>query len=142
MATYSKVFEGGKGSIQGVVALGTGAVTTQTRVVGVVPKKLRVSGIRIYQQGDIAGTTPTLTAEVYARTTAGAAGNSLQSSTVNMDVADAAAGKAGQDASLTTTEANLDLAEGQLIEVVFTAGGTVSTGPGDVLVEIEFVPRA
>lgn len=138
---YSKFFEGGKGSIQGIVALGTGSVATQTRIVGVVPKKMRVKNIRFHAQAVATGTTPTLTAEVFARTSAGAAGNTLQSAATNIIFADAAAAKAGSAASLTATTANLDLAEPQLIEVVVTAGGTVSAGPGDLLVEIEFEPQ-
>lgn len=138
MSGYNNRFEGGKGSIQGVVALGTGAVSTATKIIGVVPKKARVTSIRIYQQADITGTS--LTAEVFARTTAGATGNTLQSAATSLDVADAAAGKAGQAASLTATTANLHLSEGQLLEVTFTAS-SVTAGPGDVLVEVEFEPQ-
>lgn len=135
----SAFFEGGKGSIQGVVALGTGAVSTQTKIIGVVPKKLRVTDIRFYVQGATTGTA--LTAQVFARTTAGATGNDLCTDT-SIDVADAATGKTGLDITLESTNPeHLDLVEGQLLEVVVTANA-VTVGPGDLLVEIEFEPRS
>lgn len=136
--TYSAFFEGGKGSIQGVAALGTGAVTTQTKIVGVVPKDLKVKDIRFYGQAAVTGT---LTAEVFARTSAGAAGNTLQSAATDIAFASAAAGKTGVAASLTDTVANLSIDEDQLIEVVVTAT-SVTAGPGDLGVKVEFEPRA
>ena len=135
----NKFYEGGKGSIQGVVALGTGAVSTQTKIIGVVPKKARVTGIRYYVQA--AATATALTAQVFARTAAGAAGNDLNADT-SIDVADAATGKTGIETTLESTNPDhLWLAEGQLLEVVVTAS-SATAGPGDLLVEIEFEPRA
>lgn len=130
-------FQGGKGSIQQRIALGTGAVSTDTHIVGAVPKKMRVTSIRIYGQAAVTGTS--ITAEVFARTTAGAAGNTLQSAARDIKFASAAAGKAGVAASLTATSANLVLAEGQLLEVTITAT-SITAGPDDVLVEVEFTP--
>lgn len=134
----SNRFEGGKGSVQGVVALGTGAVTTQTKIIGAVPKKCRVTDIRYYVQA--AATATALTAQVFARTTAGATGNDLNADT-SIDVAGAATGKTGIDTVLESTNPeHLHLDEGQLLEVVVTAD-TASAGPGDLLVEVEFEPR-
>lgn len=140
MATgINAFFEGGKGSLQAVVALGTGAVSTQTKIVGCAGKKCRVRSIRFYGQAAVTGTT--ITAEVFARTTAGAAGSTLQSAAKDIKFASAAAGKAGVDASLTATTTNLSLAEGQLLEVTFTAT-SITAGPGDLLVEVEMEPLA
>ena len=133
----SNRFEGGKGSVQGTVALGTSTVTTQTRVVGVVPKKCRVTGIRFY--GQSATTATALTAQVFARTSAGAAGNDLCADT-DIDLA-AAALQAGVDAVLESSNPeHLNLDEGQLLVVTVTASAA-SAGPGDLLVEVEYEPR-
>lgn len=137
MSGTNSFYEGGKGSIQGTAALGTGAVTTQTKHVGVVPKKCLVKSIRCYGQ---AGPTATsLTAQVYARTSAGATGNALCSA-VSIDFADAAAAKKGTAATLSTTTSYLHLDQNQLIEVVVTAD-TCSAGPGDLTTVIEFAPE-
>lgn len=125
-------------TIQQVVPLGTGAVTTQTKIVGSVPRNCRIVGIRFYAQAGPTATT--LTAQVYARTTAGATGNSLQSAATDIDFASAATAKTGIAASTTTTYGNLRLAENQLLEVTITASGC-SAGPGDLLVEIDWEPR-
>lgn len=133
----SNRFEGGKGSIQGIVALGTSSVTTQTRVVGVVPKKCRVTSIRFY--GQSATTATALTAQVFARTTAGATGNDLCADT-DIDLS-AAALQAGVEATLESTNPeHLNLVEGQLLVVTVTAN-SASAGPGDLLVEVEYEPR-
>lgn len=134
----SNIFEGGKGSIQAVVALGTGAVATQTKIVCAVPKKAKIKAINLYGQAAVTGTS--VTAEVFARTAAGAAGNSLNTAK-DIKFASATAAKAGVGATLTTTLANRNLAEGQLLEVVITASA-ITAGPGDVLVVIEYEARA
>lgn len=137
--TANHFFEGGKGSIQGVVPLGTGSVTDDTvKAIGVVPKRCRVTSIRVYGQAAVTATT--LTALIYARTTAGAAGNALNTA-ADIDFASAAAAKAGVEATLTTTQANLVLEEGQLLELHVDAD-SASAGPGDVVVEVEFEPIA
>lgn len=138
MPTPSKIFEGGRGAVQGVVPLGTGAVTTQTKIVAAVPKKFKVTAINLYGQAAVTGTS--ITAEVFARTAAGAAGNSLCTAR-SIAFASAEAGKAGVGATLTATLADRNLAEGQLLEVVITAT-SITAGPGDVLVVIEYDPRA
>lgn len=133
----SAFYEGGKGSIQGVVALGTSSVSTQTKIVGVVPKDMKVTSIRFYGQSAVTATT--LTAQVFARTSAGATGNDLCSDT-DIDTSEAAL-KAGVAATLEATNPeHLWLDEGQLLEVTVSAG-TCSAGPGDLLVEVEFEPR-
>lgn len=129
---------GNNQSIQGILPLGAGAVTTQTRVVGCVPRNCRVVGIRFY--GQDAPTATSLTAEVFARTTAGAAGVTLQSAATDIDFASQAIALAGVDAALTATVTDLHLEEGQLLECVVTAN-TVNPGPDDLLVEIDFEPR-
>ena len=129
---------GNNQSVQGIIALGTGAVSTQTKIVGSVPRKCHVVGVRFY--GQSAPTAATFTAEVFARTRAGAAGKTLQSAASDIDFASAAAAKTGVAAALTATGADLNLLEDQLYEVVITAT-TVTVGPGDLLVEIDFEPR-
>jgi hypothetical protein len=131
-------FQGGKGSVQQVLPLGTGSVTTQTKVIGVMPKKGLVKEIRFHGQGAVTGTT--ITAEVFARTTAGATGATLQSAARDIKFGSVEAAKAGVTASLTATAPNRMLAEGQLLEVVVTAS-SITAGPGDFLIEIEFEPR-
>jgi hypothetical protein len=138
--TTPNQFKGGPDQmVLGVVALGTGAVSTQTRIVGVVPQDLVVKGIRYYGQAAVTGTT--VTAEAHARTAAGAAGASLQSAATDINFASAAAGKAGVAAALTTTTGDRRLAQGQLLEVVVTAT-SITAGPGDLLVAVEFEPRS
>lgn len=139
MATgRSNVFyEGGKGSIQGVVALGVSTVATQTRAIGVVPKKCRVTSIRFY--GQAATTATALTAQVFARTLAGATGNDLCAAT-DIDLT-AAQLQAGVKATLESTNPeHLHLDEGQLLVVTVTAD-TAGAGPGDLVVAVEFEPR-
>jgi hypothetical protein len=133
----SNRFEGGEGSLQQVLPLGTGAVTTQTKIVGSIPKHARVTGIRFY--GQAAPTATALTAEVFARTKAGATGLTLQDAATDIDFGTAAAAKAG-GAAVLATEPNTRVLEDQLIEVVVTAD-TCSAGPGDLLVEVEYKPH-
>ena len=128
-----------KQRLQNTVALGTSTVTTQTRAVGVTRRKCRIKGITF--RGTAAPTATTLTAELFARTVAGATGLTLQSAATDIDFASAAAAKTGVAAALTATAANLVLDEGQLIEVTVTAG-TASAGPGDLVVDIEYEPVA
>ncbi len=125
-------------SLQQVINLGTGAVSTGNHIVGVVPQNCRVVGIRFH--GQSAPTATSLTIEVFERTSAGAAGNTLQASATDIDFASAAAAKTGISASLTTTQSSLRLTEGQLVEATVTAN-TVNPGPGDLVVEIDFEPR-
>lgn len=136
--SYSHFFEGGKNALQAAIPLGTGAVSTQTKIVGALPKNARILAIRFYAQA--APTATALTAEVFARTTAGAAGNTLQAAATDIDFATAAAAKTGVDADLVADTADLLLDQDQLIEVVVTAD-TVSAGPGDLLVAIEYAAR-
>lgn len=125
-------------TIQAVIALGTGSVSTQTKIVGSIPKKCRITGIRFYGQAAVTGTS--LTAQVHARTTAGAAGNDLCSAK-DIKFASAAAAKTGVAATLESTNPeHLNLDEDQLLEVVITAT-SITAGPGDLLAEIEFQPR-
>lgn len=131
-------FEGGLGVIQAPIALGTSSVSTQSKLVGVVRKKLRITAIKVYGQAAVTGTS--ISAIVYARTTAGAAGNALNSA-LSIKFASAAAAKAGSAATLTTTKANLVLSPGQLLEVTFTAS-SITAGPGDVVVDVEYEPVA
>jgi len=124
-------------SIQRVIPLGTSTVTTASYIVGSVPRNLRVIGIRFY--GQSAPAAATLTIEVFERTSAGGTGNTLQSAATDIDFASAALAKTGIAASLTTTYGDLRLVENRLIEATVTAG-TCTTGPGDLLVEIDFEP--
>ncbi|MFW6201948.1 MAG: hypothetical protein ACOC8B_05180 [Gemmatimonadota bacterium] len=135
----SAFYEGGKGSIQGVAPLGTSSVSDDTEhIIGVVPKKCRVTSIRFY--GQEAPTATTLTAQVEARTLAGASGDTITSAT-DIDFDDEAAAKAGVEATLTSTDEDLILEEGQLLELHIDAD-SASAGPGDLLTEVEFEPLA
>lgn len=136
--TGSNQFRGGpQQTIQSVIPLGVSTVTTQTKVVGVVPQNARVKGIEIFGQ---AGPTATaLTAQVYARTLAGATGDALLSAAADIDFASAAAAKAGVRGVLVTNGATLRLEAGRLIEVTITAD-TASAGPGDLTVVVEYEP--
>lgn len=132
-------WRGGTGQVlQQMVQLGTGAVSTQTVALFKIPRNAVVKGIRYY--GNAAPTASALTAEMYARTAAGAAGVSLQSAATDIDFASAAAAKAGVAASLSATAANLRPAEDRLIEVVITAT-SCTAGPGDLVCALEFDPR-
>ena len=131
-------FQPGNLTTQRVVALGTGVVSTQTRIVGSVSQNARVVGIRFYGQSAVTGTS--LTAEVFARTAAGATGATLQSAATDVKFTTAALAKTGIAASLTATGGDLRPAENQLLEVVFTATD-VTVGPDDLLVEVDYEPR-
>lgn len=134
----SSFYEGGEGTIQQVVELGTGAVSDDTvKIVGSVPKRCRVTGIRLYGQSAVTATA--LTGIVYARTTAGGAGNALNTA-ADIDFASAAAAKTGVQATLASAD-NLFLDENQLLELHVDADAC-TVGPGDVLVEIQITPRA
>jgi hypothetical protein len=126
-----------KRTVYRVVSLGTSTVSTATYVIAAMPTAGKVIAIQEYGQAAVTGTT--LTGEVFARTTAGAAGNTLQSAANDVKFASAAAGKAGVSASLTATTANLTLAAGQLLEYTSTAS-SVTAGPGDLLVVVTYVP--
>ena len=127
------------GPIAGIVALGTGAVSDQNRLVGVVTRDCVVTGVTVKQSADITGTG--LTLNLFARTAAGAAGSSILASTVSLDAASAAAALAGQTASLSATASALKLTKGMLIEAVLDAT-SVTAGPGDVAITIEVAPVA
>lgn len=136
--TQNARYEGGEGSIQRTIALGTGAVATGTHVLGVVPKKCIPVAVRFYGQGAVVATS--LTGQVYARTLAGAAGESIQSEARDIKFASAAAAKAGVAGSLATARDGTHLSENQLLEVVIT-GDTCSQGPGDLVVVVDYKPR-
>lgn len=122
-----------------VLALGTSTVTTTTYIVGATEFGLKVIAINFFGQAAVTATG--LTAEVFARTTAGATGNTLQSAATALHTAfdTAAHAKAGVAAALTATAANLTLLAGQLLEVTITAS-SATAGPGDLLVQIVAVP--
>lgn len=126
-----------KRTVRQTIVLGTGAVSTQTKLVGTIPVAGKIQSITFVGQAAVTGTS--ITAEVFARTAAGAAGNTLQSAAKDIKFASAGAALTGTAASLTATTANLTLAAGQAFEVVFTAT-SITAGPGDVSVEIVFVP--
>jgi hypothetical protein len=125
------------GNKQSIQAVRPDTTATITYSVGIVEKNMRVKAIRFYGQQATVGTS--LTAEVFARTLAGAAGNTLQSAATDVAFATAAAAKTGVAASLTATPANLRLSENQLLEVVLTATA-ITTGPGEFVTKVEFEP--
>lgn len=112
-------------------------MVAQNRIIGVVPRRCHVVGVRIY--GQTAVTATTLTADLFARTVAGAAGASLLASVMDIDFATAAAALAGVTGALTATGADLRLVEGQLLEMVI-AVSSATVGPGDVIIEVDFEP--
>ncbi len=128
---------GNEQTIEAVIPLGTGAVSTQTKAVGIVPRNCRI--FAIWFTGQAAVTATSLTAVCWARTQAGAAGTALNSAT-DIAFTSAAAAKAGVMATLTTTQAALRPERGLLIEVVITASGC-SAGPGDLVATVTFEAR-
>jgi hypothetical protein len=128
---------GPKQALQQVIPLGTSGVTTLTKALFVAPLDLKVNAIKFYGQADVTATA--LTAEVFARTLAGATGNTLLAAETNVKFAEGA-GKAGVAGTLTATTAHRSLLAGQLLEVTVTAD-TCSAGPGDFVVVVEYEPR-
>ena len=135
----SNRYEGGEGSLQNVIVLGTGAVSTQTKIMGLLPKNCAVTGVRYHGQGAVTASGG-LTAEAFARTTAGATGVSLQASATDIKFGSAALALAGTAATLTTTSGDQYASENQVVEVTVTTSNC-SAGPGDLLVEVEYAPR-
>jgi hypothetical protein len=133
----NKNYEGGVETFQQVVALGVSNVTTQTKVVGAIPKNCRLRAIRFYGQGAVTATS--LTAECFARTTAGATGVTMQTAAKDIKFGTAAAGLAGV-AAVVATGTGQYTDKQQLVEVVVTAD-TCTAGPGDFLVVVEYEPR-
>lgn len=131
-------FRGGKSqTLQQVVRLGTGAVSTTTPIVCVAPFPFRIKAVRYYGQAAVTGTT--ITAELHVRASDGGAGVSTQSAATDVKFASAGAAKIGVAAALET--ANLKVAGGRLLEVVVTAT-SITAGPGDLLVSVEIEPVA
>ncbi len=134
----SNRYEGGLGSFNAIIPLGIGAVTTQTKLVGAIPKNCRIIGIQYQGQAAVTGTS--LTAEAFLRTAAGAAGATLQSAATSIAFASAAAALSSSDAAMTATPANRVAVEGRAVEVVITATA-ITAGPGDLAVTVRFEPK-
>ena len=127
---------GANQSLQRTIPLGTGSVTTQTRIVGVIPRNCRVKRVRFAGQGAVTGTT--LTAQVVARTRTGGAGVNLLTAALDVKFGTEAAARVGVAGTLSAAGSRPD--EDQLVEVTLTAA-SITGGPGDFVVEVEFAPR-
>lgn len=124
-------------SIQRIISLGTGAVSTATRIVGIMPKGGgKVIAIKFAGQAAVTGTS--LTAEVKKISADGATSTTLQSAATDV-LFTASTDDEANAASLTATTANLTVAEDLVLEVVLTANA-VTAGPDDFVVTIDFVP--
>lgn len=135
----SNRYEGGEGSLQQVVALGVSTVSTQTKIVGLLPKNCVVKGVRYHGQAAVTAAGG-LTAEAFLRTSAGATGATLQASATDIKFSTAALALAGTAAVLTTTSGNQYANENQVVEVTVTTSNCAA-GPGDLLIEVEYEPR-
>lgn len=125
-----------KRQVSHVLALGTSSVSTQTKLVGIMPVEGKVVGISYAGQAAVTGTS--LTANVQKLSADGNTATSLQASATDIKLT-ASTDEVQQDAALTATTANLTVAAGSVLQVVITAD-TVSAGPGDLVVEITYVP--
>lgn len=137
MAGENDFYGGGKNqSLQRVIPLGVGSVTTQTRTVGTIPRNCRVKKVKFHGQGAV--TAAVLTAMVVVRDAEGGNGENLLTAAADIDFATAAAARVGVEGIIDASEASID--EDQLLECVITAT-TATAGPGDLVVEVEFAPR-
>jgi hypothetical protein len=131
-------FRGSPRVIRAVLPLGTGAVTTQTKLIGMSEVRGRVREIRFAGQGAVTGTS--ITAAVHKLSADGNTSTSLQSAARDIKLT------TGNDetkitASLASNRSTLVLTKDQLLECIITAG-SITAGPGDVVVEIVVEPLA
>lgn len=125
-----------KRQISRVVSLGTGAVSTATYLVGIMPVAGKVTGISYMGQAAVTGTS--ITADSKGLSADGNTSTTLQSAATDIKLT-ASTDEVAQAASLTATTANLTLAAGAGIECVITAT-SITAGPGDLVIQITYVP--
>jgi len=125
-----------KRSIQRVISLGTGSVTTATYLVGIMPVKGKV--VRIDFAGQAAVTGTSLTADVRKLSSDGNTATTLQSAATDIKLT-ASTDEVAQAASLTATVANRTVDANLVLEVVITAS-SITAGPGDLVVNVVYVP--
>lgn len=117
------------------IPLGTGAVSTQTALLGIVPTSGgKVTAVSVVKQATVTGTS--LTADVKQRSADGSTSTSVLNAAIDVKAATNNAASAG---TLSGTAANLALTAGNALEVVVTAS-SITAGPGDLFVLVEWVP--
>lgn len=138
--SYSASFEGGLNTITRVIALGTGAVSSASHVVGAFPKRGKI--VRIRYKGLVAVVGTTFTADTVIAPPDGSTPSlMLQTAPTDIEFDSVAEARIGVEATLNPTlQANRGGLDGQMLIVVLTAAG-VTSGPGDLLVEVAFEPR-
>lgn len=126
----------GKRTVARVLPLGTGAVSTATYLLGVVPVAGKVLGIQFVGQAAVTGTS--ITAEVLVRSADGNSTTTLQASATDVKIT-ASTDETVLAATLTATTANLTLTANAVLEVMITAS-SITAGPGDVIVQVVYLP--
>jgi hypothetical protein len=123
-------------TVKAVLPLGTGSVTTQTRLVGLSEVTGRIKSIKVVGQGAVTATS--LVAKVQK---VSADGNTNTDLCTNLNIKlTTDTDETVLDATLSTTAGVLDVKKGTLFQAVVTAD-TCSAGPGDLLVVVEIEPR-
>ena len=131
-------FRGSPRQVAVVLALGTGAVSTQTKLVGASPCKGKV--LEVYFVGQAAVTATSLTAEVKKVVVGGGSSTSLQSAATDIKLT-GSTDDIKVAAALSSDSTVRALSKDQIIEVVITAD-TCTAGPGDLAVVVLIEPRA
>lgn len=124
-------------TIQRVLSLGTGAVSTATYLLGMMPEN-GGKVVRIKAAGQAAVTGTSITLNVQKVSADGATATDLLESDIDIELT-ASTDEEAQVGTLTTTTADLTVAGDLVLQAVVTAS-SVSAGPGDVIVSIEYVP--
>lgn len=118
------------------VALGTGAVSTQTVALGTMPVAGKILDIAFSSSSAVTGTS--LTAEVKKNAADGNSATTLQSAATDIKVS-ASTDLTKLAAALTATTADLTVAADLVLSCVFTAS-SITAGPGFVAITITYVP--
>lgn len=119
------------------VPLGTGAVSTQTILLGIMPASGgKVQSIKFAGQAAVTGTS--ITAEVFKRSADGNSTTTLQASATDIKLT-ASTDEVALSATLTATTADRTVAGGLVLECTITCS-SITAGPGDLIIDVEFVP--
>lgn len=123
-------------SVRVVLPLGTGAVATQTKLVGISEVGGRIKAVRFAGQGAVTATS--LVAKVQKLSADGDTATDVSS---DRDIKlTAATDQTALSGTLSTVAGVLDIKRGTLFRVVITADAC-TVGPGDLAVEVEVEPR-
>lgn len=117
-----------------VVALGTGAVATQARLLGTTPRRMKVIAINFVGAAAVTGTS--LTGMVRYRSADGNSTTDLMSAAKDLKIT-SSNDNVEQQGVLATS--GLTVPAGRAVECVFTAT-SITAGPGDVVVQVVCVP--